>query len=186
VELVITGKWHAVLFEGSDRVLALVLNLRIELGIDPALFEEEFGTIVASLIDMIDAGITENNALAILRSSLTADPTLEELSTITAAMIDLHEAGATQDSIMAVFRLIEEKVAAGLDRELLLEEFSTIVAAKIDMLDAEIPADTALVFLREALAADPTLEELTTIVAAIIDLHEEGLSPEEILLLYYL
>jgi hypothetical protein len=187
VELVITGKWHAVLFEGSDRVLALVLNLRIELGIDPALFKEEFGTIVASLIDMIDAGITENNALAILRSSLTADPTLEELTTVVAAMIDLHEAGATHDSIMAVFRLIEEKVAAGLDRDLLLEEFSTIVAAKIDMLEAEIPADTALVFLREALAADPTLEELTTIVAAIIDLHEEGLSPEEILLrLYYL
>jgi hypothetical protein len=83
------------------------------------------------------------------------------------------------EDIMAVFKLMEEQVAAGLDRNLLLEEFSTIIAAKIDILDAGITADNALAHLKSSLVADPTLEELTTIIAAMIDLVEQGLSPEE-------
>jgi lipopolysaccharide biosynthesis regulator YciM len=158
-----------------------VLALQGELGLDPALFKEELGTMAAALEDMIDAGITPGNALAILRGALVADPKMEELATITAAMIDLHEAEATQANIMAVFRLVEEQVAAGLNRTLLLEEFSTIIAAKIDMMDAGIAAASAVAVLNSTLTADPTLEELTTITAAMIDLVEKGLSPEEAL-----
>jgi len=159
-----------------------VLNLLQELGLDPALFEEEFGTIAAALIDMTEAGITGDNALAILKSALAADPTLEELTTITAAMIDLHEAGATQGDMMSVFALLEKMVAAGIERELLLEEITTITAAKIDITDAGITSATALAALEIAMRADPTLAELTTITAELIDLVVEvGLSEEEAL-----
>ena len=171
-----------LVYEAGSEVAIQALNLGNELGIDPALFKEEFGTIAASLIDMTETGITEENALAILRSGLAADMTLEELTTITAARIDLHEAGASQDNIMAIFKLMEAQIAAGVDRALLLEEITTITAAKIDMLDAGIPADIALNALKTALAADPTLEELTTITAAMIDLIEAGLSKQEALL----
>jgi hypothetical protein len=163
-----------------------VIGLQGELGLDLTLFKDEFGTIASAKIDMLDAGITENNALAILKSSLIADPTLEELTTITAATIDLHEVGATQEGIMAVFTLVEEQIAAGVDRTLLLEEFTTITAAKVDMLEAGITGDNSLAILRGALVADPTLEELTTITAAMIDLHEVGATQEGIMAVFTL
>jgi hypothetical protein len=162
------------------------LKLGKELGINQTLFKDEFGTIAASLIDMIEANITENNALAILNASLAADLTLKELTTITAAMIDLHEAGATQENIMAVFTLMEQQVAAGLNRTLLLDEFSTIIAAKIDMMDAGITAANATAILNSSLTADPTLEELTTITAEVIDLHEARATQENIMAVFTL
>ncbi|MEW6655212.1 MAG: hypothetical protein AB1394_17320, partial [Bacteroidota bacterium] len=134
-----------------------------------------------ALIDMMEAGITKDAALDILNRTLVVDPTLEELATIIAAMIDLHEAGAMEEDIIAVFKLVEEQVAAGMNRALILEEITTITAAKVDMLDAGIPAETALATIKKALQADPTLEELTTITAKMIDLHEKGLSREEAL-----
>jgi len=158
-----------------------VLKLQKELGLDPILFKEELSTIGASLIDLVEAGIAENNALAILRLALLADPKLEELTTITAAMIDLHEVGATQADIMALFSLVEEQIAAGMDKTLLLEEITTLSAAKIDLLEADIPAAEAMAILKAAMAADPKLEELTTITAVMIDLTEKGLSKEEAL-----
>jgi len=57
-----------------------VLNLQKEMGIDPALFKEEFSTIAAVLINMTEAGISGDNALAILKGALAADPKLEELT----------------------------------------------------------------------------------------------------------
>jgi Fe2+ transport system protein FeoA len=159
----------------------ILVEEQIAAGVERTLLLEEFTTITAAKVDMLDAGITGGNSMAILREALKADPTLEELATITAAMIDLHQAGATPENIMAVFKLLEEQVAAGLDRNLLLEEFTTITAAKIDMLDAGITEDQALDILKSSLAADPTLEELTTITAAMIDLIEQGLSTEEAL-----
>jgi hypothetical protein len=151
-------------------------------GIESTLLQEEISTIEAAKKDMVEAGIAKEAALALLEVAITADPTLEELTTITAAMIDLHQAGATPDDIMALFRLLEDQVAAGMERTLLLEEISTIAAAKIDLLEVEIPAATALAVLRVALQADPTLEELTTITAAMIDLVvDEGMSAEEAL-----
>jgi len=158
-----------------------VLNLQKELGLDPARFKEEFGAIGAAVIDMEEAEIARDNALAILKGALAADPKLEELATITAAMIDLHQAGATQEDMMSVFALLEEQAAAGVERVLLLEEFATITAAQIDLMDAGVPAPTALAVLRTALRADPKLEELTTITAAMVDLVEEGLGKEEAL-----
>jgi hypothetical protein len=163
-----------------------VIGLQRELGLDPTLFKDEFGTIASAKIDMLDAGITEKNALAILKSSLIADPTLEELTTITAATIDLHEVGATQEGIMAVFTLVEEQIKAGVDQTLLLEEFTTITAAKADMLEARIIGHNSLAILRGALVVDPTLEELTTITAAMIDLHEVGATQEDIMAVFTL
>lgn len=158
-----------------------VINLQNELGLDRIVFNEEVSTITAALIDMMEAGITKDAALDILNRTLVVDPTLEELATIIAAMIDLHEAGAMEEDIIAVFKLVEEQVAAGMNRALILEEITTITAAKVDMLDAGIPAETALATIKKALQADPTLEELTTITAKMIDLHEKGLSREEAL-----
>jgi hypothetical protein len=172
--------------EVGPQAVMEVLALQGELGLDPTLFKEEFSTMAAALIDMTEAGIDRGNALAILRGALVADPKMEELTTITAAMIDLHEAGATPENIMTVFKLMEEQVVAGLDRNLLLEEFSTIIAAKIDMLDAGITEDNALAILKSSLAADPTLDELTTITAAMIDLHEAGATPENIMTVFKL
>jgi hypothetical protein len=163
-----------------------VLKLQKELGLDLALFKEEFGTMAAALIDMTDAGITHANALAILNATLIADPTLEELTTITAEMIDLHEAGATQANIMAVFQLVEERVTAKVPRTLLLEEFSTITGAKIDMLDAGITGTNATAILNATLIADPTLKELTTTTAAMIDLHEAGVTQVYIMAVFRL
>jgi hypothetical protein len=170
---------------GSQAVVE-VLALQGELGLDPTLFKEEFSTMAAALIDMTEAGIAEDNALAILEGALVADPEIEELATITAAMIDLHEAGAPQESIMAVFRLVEERVAAGVERTLLLEEFSTMAAALIDMTEAGIAADNAFAILNATLTADPTLEELATITAAMIDLHEAGAPQESIMAVFIL
>jgi len=67
---------------GSPAVLA-VLDMQKELGIDPTLFKDEFGTIAAALINMKEVGIAPDAALAILNRTFTADPTLEELTTIT-------------------------------------------------------------------------------------------------------
>jgi len=164
-----------------------MLNLQGELGIDPILFKEEFGTIGSALADMMEVGIAEADALTILNGALQLDPTLEELTTITAAMIDLHEVGAKPADIALVFHLafdlMEGQIVAGVfvDRALVLEEITTITAAKADMFEAGIPADAALATLRTALAADPKLEELTTITAAMIDLIEKGVSKEEAL-----
>jgi lipopolysaccharide biosynthesis regulator YciM len=128
------------------------------------------------------AGITEENALAILRGAFTTDPSLAELTTITDAMVDLHEVGATQESLIAVFGLVEGQLAAGVDRTLLLEEFTTITAAKADLLEAGVAPAAALDILRTAVQADPTMEELGTITAMTIDLVvDEGLSQEEAL-----
>jgi flagellar basal body-associated protein FliL len=160
-----------------------VLGLQKELGLDQTLFKDEFGTIGAAIIDMMEVGITPDNSLAILSGALVADPMLEELTTITAEMIDLHEVGATQENIMAVFTLVEGQIAAGIiDRTIILKEFSTITGAKADMLEAGISAEMALSALKTALDADSTLEELTTITAAMIDLVvDEGLTKQEAL-----
>jgi hypothetical protein len=171
----------SVIEVGSPAVLAM-LGMQEELVIDPVLFKEEFSTIASALADMKEAGITEENALAILRGALMTDSSLEELTTITSAMIDLHEVGATQESIMAVFDLAEGQLAAGVDRTLLLEEFTTITAAKADLIEAGISETAALDTLRTAMQADTTMEELTTITAMMIDLVvDERLSKEEAL-----
>jgi hypothetical protein len=165
---------------GPDRAL-LVLNLRTELTIAPWVFREEFGTLASALIDMAEAGIAKDEAVAILRKAAAAGVTLEEVSTITAAMIDLHEAGVGHAEMKAVFAILEEQIAAGLSRKLVLEEFTTITAAKIDLVEAGIAKDQAMAIVRKAIGFDPSLEEFTTITAALIDLVEQGLTKEQAL-----
>lgn len=165
---------------GPDRAL-LVLNLRTELTIAPWVFREEFGTLTSALIDLVEAGIAKDEAVAILRKAAAADVTLEEVSTITAAMVDLHEAGVGHAEMKAIFAILEEQIAAGLSRKLVLEEFTTITAAKIDMVEAGIAKDQAVAIVRKAIGFDPSLEEFTTITAALIDLVEQGLTTEQAL-----
>lgn len=167
--------------EAGSELAMKVLELQAELDIDPELFSDEFDTIAAGMLDMLEAGMTEDAALAILKGSLVADPELEELSTIVAATIDLHDVGATAEDIMAVLALVEAQLAAGTDRELLLEEITTFTAAMVDLLEAGVKAEAALAMLKTAMEADPTLEELTTITAAMADLIEAGLTEAEAL-----
>jgi len=158
-----------------------ILNMRNDLSIDPALFSKEFNRISSSFNRMQRAGISVNDALALLRSSIAADPTLRRLRKITEAVIDLHEIGTSQEELKSVFGLFDEQLAAGLSRNLLIKEFSTMVAAKIDMMEIGLTSAQSLSTLRLAMSADPTLEELTTITSAKIDLIEKGLSQTEAL-----
>ncbi|MEW6307442.1 MAG: hypothetical protein AB1492_00095 [Bacillota bacterium] len=167
--------------EAGSELAMKVLELQAELDIDPELFSDEFDTIAAGLLDMLEAGMTEEAALAILKGTLVTDPELEELSTIVAATIDLHDVGATAEDIMAVLALVEAQLAAGTDRELLLEEITTFTAAMVDLLEAGVKSEAALAMLKTAMEADPTLEELTTITAAMADLIEAGLTEAEAL-----
>jgi hypothetical protein len=63
------------------------------LGISPETFLQEHSTLAAALIDMIEAGIGEALAFAVLKEAMRADPSLEEVTTITARVIDLREEG---------------------------------------------------------------------------------------------
>ena len=163
----------------SEDSIMSISGLGSKLNIEPGLFLEEFSTIVAAMIDMIEAGIPEAGAMALLEEALKADPSLEEVATITAAIVDMHEAGLTLEHSLAVLALHQELEELGIARETFLEEFSTIVAAMIDMAEAGIPEADAMALLREALKADPSLEELTTIIADRIDLVDEELVDEE-------
>lgn len=158
-----------------------IFHLRNELDLDVDLFKSEYRTISSSYIYMTNAGLSAENSLNILRSSLSIDPSLQKISSITAAVIDLHDAGASQEDIMAFFEFFEEQLMKGFVRNLLLEEFSTIFSAKIDLMNAGLSPIEALAVLRAAMLADTTLEELTTITAAMIDLIEQGLSKERAL-----
>ncbi len=62
-------------------------------GVKRELLLEEFTTVVAAKVDLLDAGIAPGKALAVLRTAMAADPQLEKLTTITAAMIDLVDEG---------------------------------------------------------------------------------------------
>jgi len=99
-----------------------ILNLQKERGIDPALFKEEFDTIAAALINMTEAGISGDNALAILKGALAADPKLEELATITAAMIDLKEEGLSEKEALT-------RIQAAIKSDPTLEDLDDLIEA---------------------------------------------------------
>ncbi|MBT9162822.1 MAG: hypothetical protein DDT27_01387 [Dehalococcoidia bacterium] len=157
-----------------------IIGLGKELHIEQELFLEEFDTTASAMIDMVEAGITEEAAVALLKAALKADPSLEEVTTITAGIVDMHEAGLNPEQVLALLALHKELADLGIAiaPETFLEEFSTIVAAMIDMTDAGITEADAMAMIREALKADPSLEEVTTITAGIVDMHEAELTPE--------
>jgi hypothetical protein len=127
-----------VIEAGSPLALQTVA-LQKELGVDPTLFKEEFGTITSAMIDMMDAGITPDNSLAILRGSLVADPTLEELTTITAAMIDLVvDEGLTKEEALA-------RIQAAIQADPTLQEFDELIGLPpVDPADVPEPVGPPL------------------------------------------
>jgi len=162
----------------SNDSIKSIIELGTEPGIEQELFLKEFDTIASAMIDMVEAGITEADALAVIKEAMKADPSLEEVATITAAIVDMHEAGLTPAHSLALVKLHLDPAALGIAKETFLEEFSTIAAAMIDMVEAGITEDDALAVIRAAMEADPSLEEVATIVADVIDTHEAGLPPE--------
>ncbi|MCL5982695.1 MAG: hypothetical protein M1571_09345 [Firmicutes bacterium] len=98
-----------------------VLKLQKELGIDPALFKEQLGTIRAALVDIRKAGIeSQIDALAILKVALAADPKLQKLTTITAAMMDLAEKGLSKETALA-------KIQAAIKTDPTLQNFDDLL-----------------------------------------------------------
>jgi hypothetical protein len=138
-------------------------------------------TLTAALIDLHEAGITGEAALAVIRTAAQADPTLEESSTIVAAIIDVVEAGVPIEQGMALLAL-QHDAALGLEPGAFLEEVTTLMAALIDLHEAGITGEAALAVIRTAAQADPTLQEMDKVVEAVIELTtEQGLSPEHAL-----
>lgn len=162
----------------TPETVSRILSLKNEQNIEPAIYKKEFHTIVSSLSDMIEAGMSETSALSVLTESIKADPSLEELTTITAAVVDMHKAGISSDSALKLLSLGKE---SGVDSKIFLEEITTLTSALIDSHEAGISADAAVLLIKDAIKANPSLEEISTITAALIDLKEEGVEEEEAL-----
>lgn len=77
---------------GCD-MAAQILSLQKELDIDSALFKESLSAITSSVIEMIEARISNDNILTALRFAMSADPELRMLSTVIDALIELTEKG---------------------------------------------------------------------------------------------
>ena len=91
---------------GSEIALQ-VLALEKESGIDSILFKQELDTISALFIDMLDAGISAENALVAIKTALNADTQLTMLSTIIDALINLVEEGLSlEEALMAIQQAI--------------------------------------------------------------------------------
>lgn len=154
-----------------------ILRLADAEGIDKTIFLEEIETVSAAYLDLIEAGIPTERAIAILQKDILLDPTLEEVPTIIAASIDLEEAGIDFEKVVDF--ITNTAAESGIDKETFLEEFTSITAAYIDLIESGVSEDTALIIMKEAMMADASLEEITTITAAFIDLVDEGVNENE-------
>lgn len=157
----------------SQETIQKIILLSNTEGINKVKFLEELDTINSALVDMLEAGIDEKQAITLLQGSLVADKEVEELSTIVAAMIDIKGAGGNPEQSLALIRAALEQ---GVDQKTLLEEITTLNAAYIDMIEGGISEAAAGALIKEAMKSDPALEEITTITAEFIDLVEEGMS----------
>jgi DNA-binding phage protein len=83
---------------------------------------------------MTEAGITTDNASAILKAAFTDDPSLEELTTITAAMIDLVEEGLSPEEALA-------KIQDAIQADPTLEKFDDLIEIPEEE-DDEVEAET--------------------------------------------
>jgi hypothetical protein len=146
-------------------------------GINKVKFIEELDTSAAALVDMVEAGFDEQQAIAMLKGALLADKELEELSTIIAAMIDIKDAGGNPEPIFSLIQAALER--KDIDQEKLLEEITTLTAAYIDMIEEGISEEVAVNLIKEAMNFDPSLEEITTITSILIDAVEDGISETE-------
>jgi len=144
----------------------------LALGVTLELFQAELATLVWAVVDLMQAGLSQDEALAALRQAIAIDPSLREVTTIVADKIDLKEAGLSAATIQAFLALRAD--AFGIDHRIFLEEYSTLAADLIDMVEAGIDEAVALAFLKEAMLRDPSLEEVSTIVSDFIDRHDRG------------
>lgn len=70
-------------------VWALTAELEA-LGVTPEAFRAEFYTLVFGVADLLEAGLSQAEALEVLRQAILSDPSLEEVTTIVAEFIDQH------------------------------------------------------------------------------------------------
>jgi hypothetical protein len=136
----------------ADGALAL---MRAAIVADPTL--EESGTIVAAVIDLVQAGVPFEQGLAVL--ALQHDAVLrlppevfrKEATTLLGALVDLSSARITGELALAVIR-----TAAGADPT--LEEFARVVDAVLQLVEGGVAPGSALAKVQQALVTDPTLE----------------------------
>lgn len=142
----------------------------LALGVTAERFQAELATLVWAAADLMEAGLSQDEALAVLRQAIVTDPSLREATTIVAAKIDLKEAGLSAATIQAFLALKSDDF--DIDHRTYLAEYSTLAAALIDMLEAGIDEAVALAFLKEAMLRDRSLAEVSTIIAEFVD--QEG------------
>ena len=155
-----------------DKIVELIKLFEIQ-GIAPEIYFEEFHTVSSAAIDLLEAGIDENDVVSMIAAILSVDKSVEEFSTIVASMIDIHDAGG---DFKQVINLIKSATEANVSAEIILEEITTLTAAYIDMIDEGISESAAFTLLTYTMGSDTSLEEITTVTAAYIDLIEFGLS----------
>ena len=142
----------------------------LALGVTAERFQAELSTLVWAAADLMEAGLSQDEALEVLRQAMRTDPSLREATTIVADKIDLKEAGLSAATIQAFLALKSDDF--GIDHRTYLAEYSTLASALIDLVEAGIDEAMALAILKEAMLKDPSLEEVSTIVADVIDRQE--------------
>jgi hypothetical protein len=104
---------------GSE-MAAQILSLQKEMNIDPELFKEKLDTITESIVDMLEAGVTAENAIIALKLAINADPELGMLSTIINSLIDLIEEGFSFEEALA-------KIQSTINADPTLEAFDDLI-----------------------------------------------------------
>ena len=89
---------------GDPAQIIRLIKSATEANISNQILFEEIKTLTAAYIDMIDEGISESAAFALLTNAMKADASLEEISTISAAFIDLIESGFSESQAMDMIK----------------------------------------------------------------------------------
>lgn len=166
----------------SEEALLKVLTLSEELDIARPVFVDEMDTIAEAMADLKKVGLTQEQALGVMRAALAADPALEETSTMVAGVIDLWEGRVPLEQALAILALQQDPILQ-LESGAFLEEVTTLMAALADLYEAGISGGDVLALVRAVVMADPSLEESSTMVAGVIDLVEAGVTLEQVLAL---
>ncbi len=132
--------------------------LRSSLAFDPTL--EELTTITAAMIDLHEAGASQENIMATLKlmeehvaAGVKRELLLEEFTTVVAAKVDLLDAGIAPGKALAV-------LGTAMAADPYLEKLTTITAAMIDLVDEGLGNEEALQRIQSAIKDDPTLDSL--------------------------
>jgi hypothetical protein len=91
---------------------------------------QEATTLAAAYIDMIEVGVSEAAAFALIKEAIQADPSLEEVTTITSLLVDLVEKGKSESEALAA-------ILAALKADPDLEKIDDLLNANDDSDDDE-------------------------------------------------